>query len=100
MIKIRHIFLPILMCALFAPQAKADYFTVGDLRYSIQDDQTSVVVDKYWPGDNKDLEIPASVTDEDTGISYTVTGIYRQTFYNANLNSITFPATLGKATCD
>lgn len=45
MIKIRHIFLPILMCALFAPQAKADYFTVGDLRYSIQDDQTSVVVD-------------------------------------------------------
>lgn len=94
MIKIRHIFLPILMCALFAPQAKADYFTVGDLRYSIQDDQTSVVVDKYWPGDNKDLEIPASVTDEDTGISYTVTGIYRQTFYNASLNSITFPATL------
>ena len=67
-------------------------FTVDGVRYSVNDDNTTVTVAGY-PSDSKptgDLTIPESVTYG--GISYPVTSIGKGAFKNCSgLTSVTIP---------
>ena len=75
--------------------ASAIEFTVDGLRYSVNDDNTTVTVASYPSGSKPtgDLNIPESVTY--SAISYPVTSIGEGAFsYCSGLTSVTIPNSL------
>lgn len=69
----------------------ADTFTVDGLQYKTVTDNT-VKVSKYFEGE--DVVIPSTVTDAETGTTYTVVSVASYAFRNAAVKSITVAGTV------
>ena len=70
-------------------------FKTDGIRYQVNAENNATVslmpIDDGYQGD---FVLPAQVTDESTGTTYTVTGIGNEAFYRSKCDKITLPATL------
>lgn len=73
----------------------SDRFRVGDIEYAVTGDAT-VAVYYYRGAKNADVRVPDTVTDPETGKSYSVTELTDYAFLNAKTNSVTLPKSIKK----
>lgn len=89
--KINHLltFFAALLCAVAANAADYETFVVDNIKYAITGEDTVIV----WRGTDElagEVSIPATVTNSETGTTYTVTAIDKEAFYrNSNITSVT-----------
>lgn len=82
-------------CALLAGQVWAQTFTVGNLKYSVIEGTTNVLVAKGSAGPTGALIIPDKVTNPNNNVEYTVTSIGEHAFGGiSGIWFITIPSTV------
>ncbi len=78
-----------MLCAVAANAADYETFVVDNIKYAITGEDIVIV----WRGTDElagEVSIPATVTNSETGTTYTVTAIDKEAFYrNSNITSVT-----------
>ena len=92
-LRIRHLLLLILMTA-FIPGLRAYDFESDGIYYTILSEEDRTVEVSGAPKETVMVEIPETVKDEPTDISYTVTAIGEKSFRNSSVTTVDLPETL------